>query len=117
MKKKVKKMAFEDMDPVEILSFICSIIGAIFFIIAIVYETKIMSKVKKLKAYKKWLLLTFFTGFFFLGYVVNLLSLYFRWTDVAAVFGALVYAMGGAFVLLVVYISFTTYKVIFEAAE
>jgi ABC-type Co2+ transport system permease subunit len=105
------------MEPVEILSLICSIIGAIFFIVAIVYEIKIMDKVKKLKAYKKWQLLTFFTAFFFLGYVVNILSLLFGWTDVAAIFGALVYAMGGAFVLLVVYVSFTTYKVIFEAAE
>jgi hypothetical protein len=105
------------MEAVEILSLVCSIIGAIFFIIAIVYETKIMSKVKKLKAYKKWQLLTFFTAFFFLGYVVNILSLINEWDAIAAAFGALVYAMGGAFVLLVVYVSFTTYKVIFEAAE
>ena len=105
------------MEPVEILSLICSIVGAIFFIFALKYEMKIMRKVKKLKAYKKWQLATSFTAFFFLGYVVNILSLIFGWADVAAIFGALVYAMGGAFVLLVVYVSFTTYKIIFEAAE
>ena len=105
------------MEPVEILSLICSIIGAIFFIIALKYEMKIMTNVKKLQAYKKWRCATFFTAFFFLGYVVNILSLGFQWTEVAAIFGALVYAMGGMFVLLVVYMSFTTYKVIFDAAE
>ena len=54
--------------------------------------------------------------FFLCGYFVNVASILAGWADLQLIFGALVYALGGVFVLVVVYVSNLTYKVIFEAA-
>jgi len=105
------------MDPIQLLSLVCSGIGAILFIVAVVFELKIINKLKQIKKPVSWNFLTFFTIFFFLGYVVNIVSIIFEYVEIQQIFGALVFLFGGVFVLLIIIVSFNTYGAIFEAAE
>ena len=105
------------MEPIQILSLVCSGIGAILFIVAVNFELKIIKKLKQIKKSVPWNFLTFFTIFFFLGYVVNIVSIFFEYVVLQQVFGALVFLLGGVFVLLIIFVSYNTYGAIFEAAE
>lgn len=105
------------LGPYEILSIVCSIGGAIMFIIAILIERKIIKLLNKIKNPKSWKLEMFFTGFFFLGYILNIVSIFLEWEEVQLIFNGLVFLFGAIFLLLVVYLSFKTYSVIFKAAE
>jgi len=105
------------MDPIQLLSLVCSSIGAILFIVAVVFELKIIKKLKQIKKPVSWNFLTFFTIFFFLGYVVNIVSIIGEFIVLQQVFGALVFLLGGVFVLLIIIVSYNTYGAIFEAAE
>ena len=105
------------MEPIQILSLVCSSTGAILFIVAVIFEIKIINKLKQIKKSLSWNFLTFFTIFFILGYVVNIVSIIFDYLVLQQVFGALVFLLGGFFVLLIIIVSNNTYGAIFDAAE
>ena len=110
------------MDGFDILSIICSILGAVIFIYAIVYEFKIIKQLKKIKKPRSWQLVTVFTIFFTLGYVINIVGIILAenipiWGEIREVLNALVFLFGGVFVAVVILISHKTYGLIFEAAE
>ena len=105
------------MEPVQIVSLTCSIIGAIIFVVAIYYEIKIIKKLSKIKKPREWQILTFFTAFFIAGYVINIVSILLEMTLLQALFGGLVYLFGAVFLVIVIFISHKTYTLIFDAAE
>ncbi|UYP45640.1 hypothetical protein NEF87_001925 [Candidatus Lokiarchaeum ossiferum] len=105
------------MDPIPLLSLVCSSIGAVLFAIAVVFEFKIIKKLKQIKKPISWAFLTFFTLFFILGYIVNIISIIWELEILQQVFGALVFIFGAIFLLIVIIVSFHTYGMIFEAAE
>jgi len=105
------------LELIDILGIICSIVGAILFIYAITVEFKIINRLKQVKKPNKWRLATYLTIFFLLGYAINILCILLGWVEVQQIFGALVFAMGAVFVLLVISISHKTYTIIFEEAE
>ena len=105
------------MESIQILSLICSILGAFLFLYAIKVEFDIIKKLEKIKKSAQWKLITLLTGFFLLGYVVNIITILMEITTLREIFNALVFGFGAIFLLSVIMISNHTYSVIFEAAE
>ncbi|QEE16937.1 hypothetical protein DSAG12_02768 [Promethearchaeum syntrophicum] len=105
------------MEPIQVLSLVCSSIGAVLFLVAVIFELKIIKKLKQIKKSVSWNILTFFTIFFILGYVVNIVSIIGEFLVLQQVFGALVFLFGAIFLLLIIIVSYNTYGAIFDAAE
>lgn len=105
------------MDPINLLSLVCSIIGAGLFVVAASYEVQIIKKLDQLKKANKWKIALGLTMFFFIGYIVSIIGVLDENMLLLQVFNALVYLFGAVFLLLVIMISFRTYSVIFDVAE
>ena len=99
------------------ISLICSIGGVIFFVISLIIVSKIKDMFPGTKLVKKYKLIQMLIILFLLGYVFNIIFLALKnvW-DVAAfmgvIFVAIVYIFGGLFVLIVINLSYKTYKTI-----
>jgi len=105
------------MEAIQLLSLVCSSIGAVLFALAVVYEFKIIKQLKQIKKPVSWSFLTFFTIFFILGYIINVVSILGEFLILQQVFGALVFLFGAIFLLTVIVVSYNTYNAIFSAAE
>ncbi len=105
------------MEPANILSLVSSILGALIFLAGIYYELKIIKTLKKIKKPRSWQILTLFTAFFILGYLVNIYSILFELGTLQAIFNGLVYLFGAVFLVMIIYISHKTYRLIFDATE
>ena len=97
---------------VYILSFICSISGAAFFVISLFIITKIKGLFPGSKINKKWIIIQLLIILFLFGYVFNIIFLALNMPDILAAMTAIVYIFGGLFVLIVINLSFKTYKTI-----
>lgn len=99
-------------DIVYIFSFICSISGAAFFIISLFIITKIKGLFPGSKINRKWIIIQMLIILFLFGYVFNIIFLALNMLDIIAVMTAIVYIFGALFVLIVINLSFKTYKTI-----
>lgn len=97
---------------VYIFSFICSISGAAFFVISLFIITKIKGLFPWSKINKKWIIIQLLIVLFLFGYVFNIIFLALNMPEILAVMTAIVYIFGGLFVLIVINLSFKTYKTI-----
>ncbi|TXT53333.1 MAG: conserved membrane protein of unknown function [Promethearchaeota archaeon] len=90
----------------------CSIGGIVFFI----YSLTIIKKIKELfpqsEIIKKWKVLQVLIYIFLFGYVVNIVSLFLGWDELIIYMTSTVYLFGAIFVLLIINLSFKTYKTI-----
>ncbi|MFX0032942.1 MAG: hypothetical protein ACFE8E_06350 [Candidatus Hodarchaeota archaeon] len=103
------------MDPIiYIFSFVCSIAGAAFFLISLYIITKIKGLFPGSKINRKWIIIQILIILFLFGYVFNIvfLSLGDAYTGIIAIMTAIVYIFGALFVLIVINLSFKTYKTI-----
>ena len=99
-------------DIVYIFSFICSISGAAFFLISLFIITKIKKLFPGSKINQKWIIIQLLIILFLFGYVFNIIFLALNMLDIIAVMTAIVYIFGALFVLIVINLSFKTYKTI-----
>ncbi|MFX1493402.1 MAG: hypothetical protein ACFFBZ_03905 [Promethearchaeota archaeon] len=99
-------------DIVYIFSFICSISGAAFFVISLYIITKIKGLFPGSKINQKWIIIQLLIILFLFGYVFNIIFLALNMLDIIAVMTAIVYIFGALFVLIVINLSFKTYKTI-----
>ncbi|MFW9947064.1 MAG: hypothetical protein ACFFDX_09580 [Candidatus Odinarchaeota archaeon] len=99
-------------DMVYIFSFICSISGAAFFVISLYIITKIKGLFPGSKINQKWIIIQLLIILFLFGYVFNIIFLALNMLDFIAVMTAIVYIFGALFVLIVINLSFKTYKTI-----
>jgi hypothetical protein len=105
------------MEPIEWINVFFSIGGAILFIIAFIFEKRIITLLNKIKKGSKWFVALILTGVFFFGYIANIYAVLTGNIVLQSIFTAIVYLFGGIFVVLVVTTAHSTYKAIFEAAE
>ncbi len=99
------------------LNIICAIIGICLFIYCNLIVFKILDLFPKAKMRKDWKIINILIIFFLIGYLVNIISVILGLTEILIVMQAFVYAFGAFFVLLVVRLSYRTYKILLEAAE
>ncbi|MFX1458025.1 MAG: hypothetical protein ACFFBT_01040 [Promethearchaeota archaeon] len=97
---------------VYIFSFICSISGAAFFVISLFIITKIKGLFPGSKINQKWIIIQLLIVLFLFGYVFNIVFLALNMPEIIAVMTAIVYIFGALFVLIVINLSFKTYKTI-----
>jgi hypothetical protein len=100
------------IDPIYIFSFICSIGGALFFIISLFIIIKIKKLFPGMKVIKKWIIIQLLIVLFLCGYVFNIIFLTLEIMDVVEIMTAIVYIFGALFVLIVISLSYKTYKLI-----
>ena len=100
------------MDFIYVFSFVCSISGAIFFIISLFIIKKVKELFPGTKVIRKWIVIQLLILLFLVGYVFNIIFLTLDMMDVVAVMTAIVYIFGGLFVLIVINLSYKTYKLI-----
>mgnify|MGYP006308595625 CR=1 FL=1 len=93
-------------------SLICSIGGVLFFITSLLIIRKIKELFPGTNLVKKWIIIQGLIVLFLFGYVFNIIFLYLKMTDIVNIMTAIVYIFGGLFVLIVVNLSFKTYKLI-----
>jgi hypothetical protein len=113
-------MTFEEeknMEPIFIIDICFSIVGALLFIAAFIYELRIIKLLTRIKKGGKWIIATVLTGLFFFGYIANIYAVVVENVLLQSIFNAIVYLFGAIFLILVILISYSTYHVIFEAAE
>ena len=91
-------------------SLVCSIGGIIFFLISLLIISKIKAMFPGANIIKKWVTIQALIILFLFGYVFNLIFLALEMMPVVAIMTAIVYIFGGLFVLLVVNLSYKTYK-------
>ncbi|MFX1365931.1 MAG: hypothetical protein ACFFCE_19275 [Promethearchaeota archaeon] len=91
-------------------SLICSIGGIIFFIISLLIVMKIKELFPATKLIKKWVIIQILIVLFLGGYVFNIIFLALEMTTITNIMVAIVYIFGGLFVLLIVNLSYKTYK-------
>lgn len=105
------------LNGIDILGLVCSIAGAMIFLMAIKTEFSIIGQLKEIKKPVSWQIATGFTIFFFFGYIVNIVAILGNITEIRDVFSSLIFLFGALFLVLVVSISDRTYRAIFEAAR
>lgn len=98
-------------------NLICSIGGIGFFI----YSLTVIRKIKQLfpgaKIIKKWVIIQLLIILFLFGYISNIIFLALEMTEFVAFMTAIVYIFGALFVLIVVNLSYKTYKLIITDSE
>lgn len=101
----------------DILGVVFSCIGIGLFLFGFVIIKKISTLLPKAKVLKDWkiisVLMLIFTG----GYGVNIVAILLELTEILVVMTAFVYLFGAIFVVLVIQLSYKTYKLIVESAE
>ncbi|TFG21574.1 MAG: hypothetical protein EU529_13170 [Promethearchaeota archaeon] len=94
------------------LNLICSIGGIVFFL----YSLYIIKRIKELfpgtRIIKKWYAIQALIILFLVGYVVNIIFLALEYIEIVTIMTAIVYIFGAIFVLIVVDLSYKTYKLI-----
>lgn len=91
-------------------SLFCSIGGIVFFILSLLIIIKIKELFPATKLIKKWVIIQLLIIMFLFGYVFNIIFLILELTGVTNIMVAIVYIFGGFFVLIIVNLSYKTYK-------
>ena len=91
-------------------SLICSIGGITFFIISLLIISRIKELFPATKLIKKWVIIQFLIVLFLFGYIFNIIFLILELTAITNIMVAIVYIFGGFFVLIIVNLSYKTYK-------
>jgi hypothetical protein len=91
-------------------SLFCSIGGITFFILSLLIVSKIKELFPATKLIKKWVVIQVLIILFLCGYVFNIIFLVYELTGITNVMVAIVYIFGGFFVLIIVNLSYKTYK-------
>ncbi|MFX1277970.1 MAG: hypothetical protein ACFFA3_01040 [Promethearchaeota archaeon] len=98
------------LDAYFYFSLICSIGGIVFFFISLLIVSKIKELFPATRLIKKWIIIQVLIILFLCGYVFNIIFLALENTVVTNIMVAVVYVFGGFFVLIVVNLSYKTYK-------
>lgn len=91
-------------------SLFCSIGGIAFFIISLLIISKIKELFPASKLIKKWVIIQVLILLFLCGYVFNIIFLALGLTAITNIMVAIVYIFGGFFVLIIVNLSYKTYR-------
>ncbi len=99
------------------LNIACATIGMLIFIYCIIIVNNILKLLPKAKINKNWKVIGILICFFVVGYIINIIAVLLENNIILLIMQSLVYLFGAVFVLLVVRLSFKTYKILVESAE
>ena len=100
-----------------VFEVVCSIIGLTCFLLSILVISKIRKLFPSSNVIKKWNILQLLIVFFIIGYIANIILITLELTDIVLIMSAFVYLMGGIFVLIIINLSYKTYKLILSSKK
>lgn len=98
---------------IQVFNVICCLIGFGFFFSAWRYAQKISKLLEETKIVKRWRTATLLVGGFSIGYLGNIVLIFFVDLSILLVIEALVFLGGAVFVLLVFTLAYQTYELIY----
>jgi len=100
-----------------IINIVFSIAGIIIFIVCEFIVLNILKLFPKAKMRTDWKVIFILVIFFISGYVVNIIALLLNISPILMFMQAFVYIFGAIFVLIVINLSYRTYKILIKTAE
>ncbi|MFX1465014.1 MAG: hypothetical protein ACFFA5_00885 [Promethearchaeota archaeon] len=94
-----------------------SVIGMILFLYCLLVVKKILDLFPKAKMRKDWMIIGILIVFFAIGYAINIWALLTENLLVQTFMQSFVYLFGAIFVLVVIQLSYRTYKLILKSAK
>ncbi|MFX1518317.1 MAG: hypothetical protein ACFFCD_00115 [Promethearchaeota archaeon] len=94
-----------------------SVVGIVLFLYCVVVVRKILNLFPKAKMRTDWMIIGILIIFFVIGYGVNIWALITNNLPVLTFMQSFVYLFGAIFVLVVIQLSYRTYKIIVKSAE
>ncbi|MHA1232271.1 MAG: hypothetical protein ACTSRP_16720 [Candidatus Helarchaeota archaeon] len=94
-----------------------SVIGILIFIYCIILIKKILDLFPKAKMRREWTICIILIAIFITGYIINIIGILLNIEFILDIMQAFVYLFGAVFVLIVVRLSYKTYKLILESAK
>ncbi|MHA1993064.1 MAG: hypothetical protein ACW97Z_00820 [Candidatus Hodarchaeales archaeon] len=98
---------------IQIFNAVCCLIGFGLFFSAFRYAQKISKLLEETKIVKRWRIATMLVGGFSIGYLGNIVLIFFVDLSVLLIIEALVFLGGAIFVLLVFTLAYQTYELIY----
>jgi hypothetical protein len=100
------------LDLLFFITLACSIAGITFFLYSLVIIRKIKSLFPSGTIGKKWNMIQTLIIIFLFGYVFNIIFNAIDFIEVVVVMTAIVYIFGGFFVMIIINLSYRTYRII-----
>ena len=100
-----------------LLGTIFSVLGLILFLYCLLVVSKILQLFPQAKMRKDWMIIGILIGFFAIGYAVNIWALLTENLLVQSFMQSFVYLFGAIFVVVVIQLSYRTYKLILKSAK
>ena len=101
----------------EYINIIGAGVGLIILMYCVLYTNKILKLIPEAKVVKNWKIIKILILFFLVGYVANIIAIFTELDAFLIIMQAFVYFFGAVFVLMVVRLSYKTYKLIIESAN
>ncbi len=105
------------IDLFGFLNITCAVLGIALFIYCNVIVVNILRLFPKAKMRRDWKIINVLIIFFLIGYVINIIAVILGITEILLMMQAFVYAFGALFVLIIVRLSYKTYKILIETAQ
>ena len=99
------------------LNLVCSIGCIIIFLYCLYIIKKIRSLFPGTKLIKKWQIIQALIILFLFGYIFNIIFLGLGFIEIVTIMTAIVYIFGALFVLIIVNLSYNTYKLILSESK
>lgn len=100
-----------------LLGITFSVIGLILFLYCLLVVRKILQLFPQAKMRKDWMIIGVLIAFFAIGYAVNIWALFTENLIVQSFMQSFVYLFGAIFVVVVIQLSYRTYKLILKSAK
>jgi len=105
------------VDTLGMINIAFSVIGIFLFLYCIIVVRKILNLFPKAKMRKDWTIINILIIFFVIGYAINISALITNNILVLTFMQSFVYLFGAVFVVIVIQLSYRTYKIIVKSAE
>ena len=100
-----------------LLGIAFSVAGLILFLYCLLVVRKILQLFPQAKMRKDWMIIGVLIAFFAIGYAVNIWALFTENLLVQSFMQSFVYLFGAIFVVVVIQLSYRTYKLILKSAK
>ena len=104
-------------DFYSIIGLLFPIIGIILFIYGIYVSILIIKLFPKAKMKKQWIIIVALVAIFLAGYIMQIYAVLAQDVAIQTMMQSVVYLLGAVFVVIIIQLSYRTYKLILESAE
>ncbi len=104
------------MDSLEWINIIFAAAGMVLFLYCIIQVRNILQLFPNAKMNKSWKIVNILIAFFLVGYLINIIAVFLQLVPVLLFMQSFVYLFGALFVLIVVRLSYRTFRILKQTA-